>query len=54
MADLDRTKIREAGEILYETEGMRGMHDELLWSFIPKTYQREIDLIWDGIGEWLA
>jgi hypothetical protein len=44
--------IRDAGELLYKYDGMNGMHDALVWSFIPKRYQREIDMIWNGIGEW--
>lgn len=44
--------LKEAGILLYEDDGMRGMHDNLVWSFIPKRYHREIDLAWNNIGEW--
>lgn len=46
--------LKKGGQILYDTEGMRGMHDDLLWSFIPKRYRREIDIAWNGIGEWVS
>lgn len=51
-AEVDEMAIKEAGEILYKTEGMSGMHDSLLWLFIPKPAHRVIDCLWDGIGEW--
>ncbi len=46
------THIKKAGEMLYESEGMSGLNDYLLWSFIPKDLHRYIDIAWDGIGEW--
>jgi hypothetical protein len=46
--------LREAGEMLYKEGGMQSMHDELVWSFIPKRYRRNVDLAWNGIGEWLG
>lgn len=52
-SDDDNDKlIIEAGKSLYLHEGMRGMHDPLVWAFIPKRYHRTIDALWDGIGEW--
>ena len=47
-------KLKEAGEMLYKEGGMKSMHDNLVWSFIPERYHREIDTCWDGIGEWIA
>jgi hypothetical protein len=41
--------LKEAGKMLYDYDGM---NDGLVWSFIPKRYQREIDCAWSGIGEW--
>ena len=46
------TLMKEAGRLLYEDSGMHGMHAPLVWSFIPNRYHREIDMIWDSIGEW--
>lgn len=44
--------LKDAGKMLYESEGMDGMYDDLLWSFIPDRYHRSIDMAWDGIGLW--
>ena len=50
--------MREAGELLYnftfQSDGKKGINDGLVWAFIPKRYRRDIELIWDGIGEWRA
>jgi|SRR5579872_5656848 len=46
--------LKEAGQLLFKYDGTRGMHDDLVWSFIPKRYHREIDIAWDGIGNWQA
>jgi len=43
--------MREAGELIYKSKGMKYMPDGLVWAFIPKRYRRDIELIWDGIGE---
>lgn len=51
-AEKFRRDIRTAGEMLHAIGGMEKMHDGLLWSFIPRRYHRDIDYIWDGIGEW--
>ncbi|NET47008.1 hypothetical protein [Okeania sp. SIO2B3] len=48
----DNIKIKEAGKILYENEGMEGMYDNLLWSFVPKSWHRYVDILWNGIGQW--
>lgn len=47
-----RDKVVKAGQLLYEADGMAGMNDGLVWSFVPKRYQRDIDMMWDGIGDW--
>lgn len=47
-------KLREAGELLNKEGGMKSMRDGLVWSFIPSRYHREIDICWDGIGEWIS
>jgi len=44
--------IIEAGKLLYEFDGMDGMRDMLVWSFIPKRYHSEINLFWSGIGHF--
>ena len=49
----ENTKLmKEAGELLDKEGGFLSMHDDLVWSFIPNRYHREIDLMWDGIGDW--
>jgi hypothetical protein len=45
-------ELKEAGRLLYEYGGMEGMHDDLVWSFIPKRYKRYIDMGRNRIGEW--
>ena len=44
--------LKDAGRLLYEFDGMEGMHDNLVWAFVPTRYRRNIDSIWDVIGEW--
>ena len=44
--------IKKAGELLYKFDGMNGMHNMLVWSFIPDRYHRQIEYTWDGIGDW--
>ncbi|AFZ11337.1 hypothetical protein Cri9333_0357 [Crinalium epipsammum PCC 9333] len=48
----DKDSIVAAGKLLFEAEGMKGMHDYLLWSFVPKSCKRIIDELWNGIGDW--
>jgi len=51
--DEDNMKqLKEAGRMLYEEDGMNGMNDTLVWSFVPKRYMREIDMAWNNIGLW--
>ena len=45
-------KIIEAGNILWNIGKIDYMKDGLIWSFIPKRYWREIDYMWDEIGDW--
>lgn len=47
-----KTDIIEGGKALYEFDGMDGMRDPLVWSFIPRRFHRDIDIRWSGIGEW--
>ena len=46
--------VKDAGKLLYEYDKMEGMRDDLVWSFIPKRYRRNIDYLWNGIGDWLC
>lgn len=48
----NNNKLKEAGKLLNEDGGIKSMRDPLLWLFIPKRYEREIDYAFDGIGEW--
>ncbi|NES23771.1 MAG: hypothetical protein F6K41_33840 [Symploca sp. SIO3E6] len=47
-------EITDAGHLLYQVDGMRGLQDILVWSFIPRSIQREVDNCFNGIGEWLS
>jgi hypothetical protein len=54
-SDKENTELmKEAGRLLNEDGGLSSMHDGLVWSFVPRRYHREIDLMWDNIGEWKA
>lgn len=44
--------IKEAGRLIYEAVGSKGLRDNLIWLFIPKQYQRIVDLCFNGIGGW--
>ena len=46
--------VKDAGKLLYEYDKMEGMRDDLVWMFIPERYRRNIDYLWNGIGEWLC
>jgi len=41
--------IKEAGRLLHTEDAM---HDGLVWAFIPKRFERDIDVSWNGIGGW--
>ena len=47
-------QIKQAGRMLYDFDGMEGMHDELVWAFLPKSLGGEVEIIWNGIGDWVA
>ncbi len=53
-SEANRSKLKEAGKMLYEYGGTDAMHDDFTWSFIPRRYHGEINLCWNGIGEWIA
>lgn len=44
--------VKNAGTALYESDGMSGMRDPLVWMFIPRGLHSEIECYWDGIGDW--
>ncbi len=46
--------IKNAGRKLYEVDGMRGLHDALVWLFIPDRWQSLVNEAFDGIGDWRA
>lgn len=47
----NRKRMVEAGELLNKDGGSATIHEVMeLW--VPKRYQREIDGMWDGIGQW--
>ena len=52
--DMIVNHIKDAGRKLYEIEGMRGLHDDLVWLFIPKRWQSLVNEAFDGIGYWRA
>jgi hypothetical protein len=43
----------KGGLLLYESGGTEEMYNVLL-TWIPKRYRNEINVKWDGIGEWLG
>ena len=45
------TKDKER-KLLNSDEGMRIMHDNLVWSIITKRYHVEINQMWNDIGGW--
>ena len=45
-------EIIRAGQILWDCEGIKGMKDYLLWSFIPISQHYIIENLWDKIGDW--
>lgn len=52
--DQCHTLLKDAGTLLFQFDGMDGMHDRLAWSFIPPRYHRHIECAWRGIGSWKA
>ncbi|EAZ90102.1 hypothetical protein [Crocosphaera chwakensis] len=52
-----RKQIRLGGQMLYDEGGMsdvHGMHDTLFWLFIPDAFERTVEFLWHGIGDWKA
>lgn len=47
-------QIHDAGEKMYEIEGMEGLKDPLIWLFMPQIWKRIIDSAFNGIGSWLS
>ncbi len=47
-------QIKKAGRMLYEYNGSKGMRDTLVWHFIPKSLGGEVEILWNGIGDWVA
>jgi hypothetical protein len=47
-----KSDMIEAGHILYNAEGDKGMYDPLLLSFIPRRIMCYLNMAWDGIGSW--
>lgn len=47
-------ELHQIGVELFELEGMTGMHDPLIWLFLPKSWQSTLNFAWDGIGDWRA
>lgn len=46
-----KTDIRKGGELINQ-ESPQSLRDPLIWLFIPHRCHRDIDFIWDGIGNW--
>ena len=46
--------IIDAGHLLHKFDGIKGMNDDLVCSFIPKRYHNNINYLWNGIGQWVA
>ena len=47
-------EIRKAGKAMYSVDGMRGLEDQLVWSFLPRCWHRAIDEAFNGIGTWVS
>lgn len=52
-ASLPEVPLREVGESLQRLGGTSLM-SKTLEELVPRTLQRKIEFIWDGIGEWRA
>ena len=49
--------LREAGNILNDCGGINNMRECVEYfviPFIPRRYRRDIDMLWDNIGDWRA
>ena len=50
---INEQKVRKAGEMLWVSGQHRDMVDALnIWT--PQSVHRDIEYIWDGIGNWRA
>lgn len=49
--DIDKDII-DAGKILYKFDGINGLDDGLVWSFVPKRTYKYIHRLWNVIDEW--
>jgi len=50
-SEINNNKLKQAGELLFNYDGISVMLDTLqLW--IPKRYRKEISILWNGIGDW--
>lgn len=52
--DVENNLIKEAGQMLNQEGGFNSMKDNLIWSFIPDRYHSDINLLWNGIGQWVS
>ena len=52
-SETNKKNLKLAGEFLYKLGGCYYM-SSFLKTNIPKIFHREIDMYWDGIGEWKA
>jgi hypothetical protein len=51
----DRSKVREIGQRLYESGGLKIMtevHHE--FAIRHSRHARNLEMVWDGIGEWMG
>ena len=46
--------IREAGQKVYDVHQSTDAMRAFAYAFVPRDTLREVDIIWDGIGDWLA
>ena len=50
-SEIINNKLKQAGELLFDYEGISIVRDTLqLW--VPKRYRFEISILWNGIGDW--
>lgn len=51
VSEASREKMKIAGEFLHKSGGKQLMFN-FVYNKIPQIFHREIDYIWDGIGDW--
>lgn len=51
-----RKAAREVGELVHAAHGFSGMQavHEMIATILPRGAARELEMAWDGIGEWRA